>query len=442
MTSQRKVAFRGATGEKLAAVLELPDGGEPAGWAVFAHCFTCTKDIFSARHMTAGLARRGFGVMRFDFTGLGESEGDFAAANFSSNVRDLVCAADFMREADGTDAPVLMVGHSLGGAAVLAAAGEVPEVRAVATVGAPAEPAHVAHLFTGAENEIREKGEAEVLLAGRPFKIRRQFLDDIEGAKLAGKIRGLNRALLIFHSAADATVDIGNARKIFEAARHPKSFVSLDRADHLLSDKRDAAYVSEVLAAWAGRYLPRTAAAAAAEESGEADAVAVSFAGGRLAQKIQIGKHELVADEPSSLGGGNAGPTPYGYLLAALGSCTAMTLRMYARRKGWPLDDAVVTLRHAKVHAEDCESCESESGGGGSGNGNGNGSGSGNGSGGRKIDRMDRDIVLRGKLTDEQRERLLEIADKCPVHRTLESEIQIRTTLSPESGNPIPPVGG
>ena len=409
-TRLEKVSFAGSTGEKLAAVLEFPGDSEPSGWALFAHCFTCTKDIFSARHMTAGLARRGFGVMRFDFTGLGESEGEFAAANFSSNVRDLVRAADFMRESGR--GPVLIVGHSLGGAAVLAAAGEIPEVRAVCTVAAPAEPAHVAHLFTGAQEEIREKGEAEVLLAGRPFRIRRQFLEDIEETKLAGKIAGLGRggrALLIFHSAADKTVGIENARKIYEAARHPKSFVSLDRADHLLSDKRDAAYVSDVLSAWAGRYLPQTAAARAAEDSGEDEVAAVSFAGGRLAQKIQIGKHELTSDEPSSLGGGNAGPTPYGYLLAALGACTAITLRMYARRKNWPLQDAMVTLRHSQAHGEDCENCE-----GGDGNG-------------RKVDRFEREILLKGNLDAGQRRRLLEIADKCPVHRTLAAQAEIRT---------------
>ena len=407
-----KVVFPGSTGENLAAVLEYPENARPLGWALFAHCFTCTKDIFSARHMTAGLARRGFGVMRFDFTGLGESEGEFAAANFSSNVRDLVRAADFLRA--GGRAPSLMVGHSLGGAAVLAAAGEVPEVRAVCTVGAPAEPAHVAHLFTGAADEIREKGEAEVLLAGRPFRIRRQFLEDIEAAKLAGKIADLGRAgkaLLIFHSAADKTVEIENAQKIYQAARHPKSFVSLDRADHLLSDKRDAAYVSEVLSAWAGRYLPAAPAAEAAEAAGEdgEEVAAVSFAGGRLAQNIQIGKHALVADEPSSLGGGNAGPSPYGYLLAALGACTAMTLRMYSRRKKWPLEDAAVTLRHAKVHAEDCEACDGDA---------------------PKVDRIERSIALKGPLDAGQKRRLLEIADKCPVHRTLEAGPRIETRLT------------
>ena len=407
-TRLEKVVFPGSTGENLAAVLEFPENSRPLGWALFAHCFTCTKDIFSARHMTAGLARRGFGVMRFDFTGLGESEGEFAAANFSSNVRDLVCAADFLRESGR--APSLMVGHSLGGAAVLAAAGDVPEIRAVSTVGAPAEPAHVAHLFTGAADEIREKGEAEVLLAGRPFRIRRQFLEDIEATKLAEKIAALGRAgkaLLIFHSAADKTVEIENAQKIYQAARHPKSFVSLDRADHLLSDKRDASYVSDVLSAWAGRYLPALPEAQAAEESDE-EIAAVSFAGGRLAQNIQVGKHAMVADEPSSLGGGNAGPTPYGFLLAALGACTAMTLRMYAARKKWPLEDAVVTLRHSKVHAQDCEECDGAA---------------------PKVDLIERSILLKGPLDAEQKQRLLEIADKCPVHRTLEAGPQIKTRL-------------
>ncbi len=251
MTS-RRVSFAGGGGEQLAAVVESPEG-EPRGHALFAHCFTCTKDIFSARYVTAGLKARGFSVLRFDFTGQGASEGDFANTNFSSNVQDLLRAAEYMR-AQKTP-PAIVVGHSLGGAAVLAAAGEIPDARVVATIGAPSEPAHVRHLFTGSVAEIEEKGEAEVLLSGRPFKIKKQFLEDIEENILAGKIGALNKSLLIFHSAADTTVGIGNAAKIYAAAKHPKSFISLDRADHLLSDKRDAMYVSAVLSAWAERYL-------------------------------------------------------------------------------------------------------------------------------------------------------------------------------------------
>ncbi|MGI9298534.1 MAG: bifunctional alpha/beta hydrolase/OsmC family protein [Gammaproteobacteria bacterium] len=406
----RKVSFDGSQG-RLAAVLETPDDGAPRGYALFAHCFTCTKDIFSARYLTSGLAARGFAVLRFDFTGLGASEGEFENTNFSSNVRDLQCAAEFLR--DEYEAPALLVGHSLGGAAVLAAAGDIPGARAVATVGAPAEPAHVRHLFTGAQAEIEEKGEAEVLLAGRPFRIKKQFLDDIEGVRLGARIAAMDKALLVMHSVADTTVEIENARKIFAAAKHPKSFVSLDRADHLLSDKRDAIYAAGVLSAWAERYLPAPTSDSAAAKGAAADegtVVATESGNNGIAQKIYNGRHEFVADEPSDLGGANAGPTPYGYLLAALGACTTMTLRMYARRKKIPLHRATATLRHEKIHASDCGQC-------------------GDGGGGR-IDSIVRELKLEGDLSGEQRAALLAIAEKCPVHKTLHGPLVVNTRLS------------
>ena len=403
MPSQ-KITFPGSQGGMLAAVLEYP-AAPPRGYALFAHCFTCTKDIFSARYLSGGLVSRGFAVLRFDFTGLGTSEGDFANTNFTSNVRDLICAADFLR-AEHT-APSLMVGHSLGGAAVLAAAGDIAEVRAVATVGAPAEPAHVRHLFAEASADIEKDGEAEVLLAGRPFRIKKQFLDDIEETKLSAHIATLNKALLIMHSVVDNTVDIDNARKIYAAAKHPKSFISLDRADHLLSDKRDAIYAAEVLAAWAERYLPAPAAVAKNDQTADDGLVVVTEAGGSgFAQRIYNGKHELVADEPSSLGGANTGPTPYGYLLAALGACTAITLRMYAQRKKIPLQCATISLRHKKIHAKDCEDCGEADG---------------------MLDVINREILLTGDLTAEQRASLMVIADKCPVHKTMTSPTIINT---------------
>lgn len=405
MTSE-KIQFPGAHGGKLAAVLEKPGEAAPRGYALFAHCFTCTKDIFSARYLTAGLAACGFAVLRFDFTGQGASEGEFANTNFSSNVQDLICAADYLRTAHV--APALIVGHSLGGAAVLAAAGDIPEVRAVATVGAPAEPAHVRHLFTDAYAKIEEEGEAEVLLAGRPFRIKKQFLEDIESTRLAGRIATMNKALLVMHSVADKTVSIENARKIYAAAKHPKSFVSLDRADHLLSDKRDALYAAGVLAAWAERYLPDAAPATAVTETDEQTVTVVESGNNGLAQKIYNGKHELVADEPTTRGGTGAGPTPYGYLLAALGACTTMTLRLYARRQKIPLTRATVTLRHEKIHASDCETCDGNGG---------------------KIDAITRTLKLEGALNDEQRAKLLAIAEKCPVHKTLSAAAAIITKI-------------
>jgi uncharacterized OsmC-like protein/alpha/beta superfamily hydrolase len=400
-----KVTFPGVGGEILAARLDLP-AGRPRAYALFAHCFTCNKDIFAAARIAAGLAERGIAVLRFDFTGLGASEGDFANTNFSSNVGDLLRAAAFLR--DTREAPKLLIGHSLGGAAVLAAAGEVPEAVAVATIGAPADPAHVAAHFTAARPEIEAAGEAEVLLVGRPFRIKKQFLEDIAGQKLEGAIGGLRKALMVFHAPRDATVGIDNAGRIFTAAKHPKSFVSLDDADHLLSRKSDAVYVAEVLAAWAGRYLED--AAQEIDLRAPAGKVVVEESGeGKFTQRIAAGAHQLRADEPESFGGLDSGPSPYDLVLAGLGACTSMTLRLYAERKGLALEKTRVTLTHDKIHAEDCADCETKAG---------------------KIDRIERVIDLKGALDAEQRARLLEIADKCPVHRTLEGEILIETTAA------------
>ena len=401
--TSEKFSFTGTDGQHLAARLERPRGRAHAV-ALFAHCFTCTKDIFAASRIAGGLAARGIAVLRFDFTGLGHSEGEFANTNFSSNVDDLVVAADHLRSA--YEAPKIVIGHSLGGAAVLAAAGRIPEAVAVATIGAPAEPAHVEHLFQAARPEIEARGEAEVLLAGRPFTIKKQFLEDIAATRLEAAIAGLRKALLVFHAPRDATVGIENAGRIFAAAKHPKSFVSLDDADHLLSRHEDAAYVAEVLAAWAGRYLGRTddeplkaaPGTVVVQETGE----------GKFTQRIAAGGHRLRADEPESFGGDDSGPGPYDLVLAGLGACTSMTLRLYAERKGWPMSRVTVTLGHEKVHAEDCADCETRSG---------------------SLDRIERRLSIEGELNDEQRARLVEIANKCPVHRTLESEVVVATSL-------------
>ena len=410
MTMQKteKITFVGADGEsRLAARLDLPRG-TPRAYALFAHCFTCTKDIFAAGRIADGLTRHGIGVLRFDFTGLGASEGEFANTNFSSNVGDLVAAADWMRAE--RQAPRLLIGHSLGGAAVLAAAAQVAESVAVCTIGAPADPAHVRHLFHGAADEIETKGEAEVLLAGRPFRIRKQFLDDIEGHKLEKLIGEMRKALLVFHGPRDQTVGIDNAGRIFGAAKHPKSFVSLDGADHLLSRREDAVYVADVIAAWAERYVEPAEAVAEAAPAAPADAVVVAETGeGKFAQVVSVGGvHTLRADEPERYGGTDSGPSPYDLLLAGLGACTTMTVRMYADRKGLPLERVSATLRHNKIHAEDCQSCETQAG---------------------KIDRIEREIELVGPLDEAARAKLLEIADKCPVHRTLHSEVLVETRL-------------
>ena len=403
-----KLTFEGAGGEMLAARLDLPAGPVRA-YALFAHCFTCSKDIFAAKRIAGALAERGIAVLRFDFTGLGHSGGEFANTNFSSNVGDLVAAAEYLRAE--RSAPKLLIGHSLGGAAVLAAAARVPEAVAVATIGAPADPGHVAHMFRDAAAEIAAKGEAEVELAGRRFRVKKQFLDDIAAQNLEPALGSLRKALLLFHAPRDETVGIDNAGQIFAAAKHPKSFVSLDDADHLLSRKADAVYVAEVLAAWAERYLGAEMedAEPAPPLAAEPGVVVVRERdSGRFAQEIAAGPHRLSADEPADYGGDDSGPTPYDLVLAGLGACTTMTLRMYAERKGWPLDRAEVSLSHEKIHARDCADCETRDG---------------------RIDRIERRLTLAGPLDGSQREKLLEIADKCPVHKTLTGEIKIDTTL-------------
>ncbi len=403
-----RVEFEGSKGSVLAGRLDLPPGN-PHGFALFAHCFTCSKDFVASARLSRALAARGIGVLRFDFTGLGSSEGDFANTDFSSNVEDLVRAADWLRRE--RTAPLLLVGHSLGGSAVLAAAARVPEAVGVAVIAAPAEPAHVTGLFAGEREQIETRGEAEVELAGRRFRIRRELLDDLGAQRLEDAIRGLRKALLVLHSPVDQIVGIDNASRIFAAARHPKSFVSLDRADHLLSRREDADYAAEVIAAWASRFLPAARDTGQAADQGE---VIVRENGvGPFGQDVLAGPHALAADEPAAVGGSDSGPTPYALLLAALGTCTSMTLRMYARQKSLPLARVTVRLRHQKIHAQDCAECETREG---------------------KIDRIERSIELEGELDDAQRRRLLEIADRCPVHRTLQSEVRIETRLAPLGG--------
>jgi len=398
--------FPNASGQTLAALLDSP-AGEPTAYALFAHCFTCGKDIRAAKRIADGLTARGIAVLRFDFTGLGASEGEFANTTFSSNVADLVAAADHLRRI--RRAPAILIGHSLGGAAVLAAAAAVPEVRAVVTIGAPSDPAHVTGLFKDHVAAIREHGEVDVVLAGRSFRIRREFLDDVAEQMLADKVKALRASLLIFHSPTDQIVGIESASRIFLAARHPKSFVSLADADHLLSRRSDSTYVANVIAAWAERYLDAPAAAAVEPESAAGTVVVSETRHGRFQQQITVGRHRLIADEPVAVGGLDTGPGPYDFLLAGLGACTSMTMRLYADHKGLALDRVSVTLRHDKIHAADCADCETREG---------------------KIDRIERSIRIEGPLGDSDRAKLMAIADKCPVHRTLLGEIDIVTTVA------------
>lgn len=406
-----KVSFPNAEGETLNGLLETPSNSVSiARYALFAHCFTCGKDIAAASRISRALANRGIAVLRFDFTGLGNSDGDFANSNFTSNVQDLLAAA----EALGRDyqAPSLLVGHSLGGAAVLAAAPQLASVEAVVTIGSPATASHVTHLFAGARDTLAEEGETQVQIGGRAFCIRQQFLDDLDQYADADHLRDLKRPLLVFHSPLDEIVSINEAAKIYQAALHPKSFISLDRADHLLTRREDAAYVAETLVAWASRYLAitdrpfeRSSGTAPDVAPGE---VLVTERDKQFLRGLYSANHQLDADEPISAGGGDMGPSPYDLLLMSLGACTSMTLRLYANHKQWPLEDVRISLRHDRVHADDCADCENTP---------------------RKIERIRRVVTLRGDLTEEQRRRLLEIADRCPVHRTLESDLHIETML-------------
>jgi uncharacterized OsmC-like protein/alpha-beta hydrolase superfamily lysophospholipase len=405
--STAMIRFPGALGSPLAARLDLPSG-TPVAFALFAHCFTCSKDTLAASRIGGALTSHGIGVLRFDFTGLGGSEGDFANTNFSSNIADLVAAAAWLGQHH--QAPRILIGHSLGGAAVLAAAHQIPAARAVAAIAAPFDPSHVRRLLEPGVDKIEAAGEAEVTLAGRKFRITKQFLEDIANQNSREHIAALRKALLLFHSPQDTTVAIDNAAQIFMAARHPKSFVSLDDADHLLTRKEDATYVAAVLAAWASRYIEQSATLPAAAIDATQGVTVTETGEGRFTQAITASGHRLRADEPVGAGGNDAGPSPYDLLLAALGACTSMTLRMYAEQKKWPLERVTVRLQHEKIHAEDCRECETREG---------------------RIDRIEREIEVEGDLDETQRARLLEIANKCPVHRTLHSEVWIPTRLMP-----------
>jgi putative redox protein len=396
--------FTGSEGQQLAAALDLPER-EPVAYALFAHCFTCGKDVLAAKRIAVALAAKGIAVLRFDFTGLGSSEGDFANSTFSSNVADLVRAADHLRNT--RQAPAILIGHSLGGAAILAAAGQIPDAKAVVTIAAPSDPAHVTGLFRDRIEDIRKHGKIEVQLAGRPFHISREFLDDIAEHGLMMHIAKLHKALLIMHSPTDDTVGIDNATQIFIAARHPKSFVSLAGADHLLSGKRDAAYVADVIAAWAERYIEPVAAELVADLAEVPRSVVVrETRNSKFQQIVSVGPHHMLADEPVAAGGEDSGPGPYDFVLAGLGACTSMTMRMYADRKSLPMERVTVTLKHSKIHAQDCAECETRDG---------------------MLDQIERVIAIEGALDAEQRKKLMEIADKCPVHRTLTSEVHIVT---------------
>lgn len=399
-----KVTFKNSEGENLSARLDLPVDRKPANYVLFAHCFTCNKNLSAIRNISRALTFNGFGVLRFDFTGLGESEGDFSDTNFSSNIQDLFAAANFLEKK--YSAPTLLIGHSLGGAAVLLAGSRLQSVKAIATIGAPFDPAHVKRLITSKLDDITTMGYAEVSIGGRPFTIKKQFIDDLENTDMTTVLQKIKRAILVAHSPQDNIVGVNNASKIFMAARHPKSFVSLDGADHLLSNPDDSTYIGNVIAQWAKRYInfPETK-----KPDTKLQVVASLSNDEKFTTRLKAGKHYLVADEPVNMGGNDFGPSPYDFLSSGLAACTAMTIRMYANHKKWNVEKAEVHIEHNKIHAVDCESCET--------------------SNTSKIDKFVRVIELKGDLDDTQKKRLLEIANRCPVHRTLQSEIKIESSI-------------
>jgi uncharacterized OsmC-like protein/alpha/beta superfamily hydrolase len=404
-TSSVRLDIEGSDGQ-LSARLERP-AGQPRAWALFAHCFTCTKESLAAARISSALAARGIATVRFDFTGLGESDGDFSSTNFSSNIEDLLLVSEHM--ARELEAPSIVIGHSFGGAAVLAAAGGIPQAKGFVTLGAPCDPAHIRHLLSDDDAQtIATEGTSKVELGGRSFTLKRQFLDDIDEQKTRSAVAKLHRPLLVLHAPDDDIVGIDNGEAIFAAAQHPKSFVSLEGTDHLLTSPEAATWVADLIASWASRHVAPEQLTEPVPAGSEHHVEVQESGQGRYQQHLQAGPHRLIGDEPASLGGEDSGPSPYQFLLAALGTCTSMTMRMYAERKGWPLEHIRVVLDHDKIHATDCADCETEKG---------------------KVDVIERRIFLQGDLDDEQRQRILEIADKCPVHRTLHSEIKVRTHL-------------
>ncbi|MFD0975188.1 bifunctional alpha/beta hydrolase/OsmC family protein [Salinimicrobium gaetbulicola] len=399
----KKIFFPNPEGDELSGYLELPLNQEPHSFVLFAHCFTCNKNFFAVKNIARALSENGFGVLRFDFTGLGDSEGEFSETNFSGNVEDLVAAASYLEKEHS--APSLLIGHSLGGAAVIVAASQIPTVRAIATINAPSSPQHVTHILRSELEEIQANGKARVNVGGRDFTIKEHFLNDLKTQDMGDLISKIDASFLILHSPQDTVVDIKNAEELYRAARHPKSFISLDNADHLLSKKEDSQYAGKVIAAWASKYLniPKK------EELRTSHQVVANLGEEGYTTQLKSGKHYFIADEPEKFGGNDFGPNPYDFLSAALASCTSMTIQMYVRRKKWPLVNVETHVNHNKEHLEDCENCDRNT---------------------SKIDVFERQIVLEGNLDEEQQKKVLEIADKCPVHKTLSNKITINTKLS------------
>lgn len=392
-------------GLKLQAYLELPANEKPNHFAIFAHCFSCNSNFNAVKNISRALSNHGFGVLRFDFTGLGKSEGEFAESHFSANVDDLLAVNEYLT--NNYKAPELLVGHSLGGAAVIVAGAKLENIKAVATVGAPATVTHVTHLFSHAIEDVAKKGEVKVHIGGRPFKINKEFVNDFSKTDLPEITKKLRKPLLVMHAPFDSVVGIENAHEIYHNAMHPKSFISLDNADHLLSNKADSLYVGNLIGTWADKYFPLEENKMIATK-GEQLVGHLNLVEDNFTTSIQTKNHSFIADEPAHIGGDDFGPSPYDFLSAALASCTVMTLKMYAERKKWDLQEVFVYITYSKKHSEDLGiDLEKPT----------------------RLDHLQKKLKFIGNLDDTQKNRLKEIASKCPVHKTLLTTTIIDTQL-------------
>lgn len=402
MKSER-ISIPNSSGHQLSAYIELPANQKPSYMAVFAHCFTCSGSFAPVRHITRELTNYGFGVVRFDFTGLGKSEGHFSDSHFSANVQDLIDVCNYVSQKYLT--PSLLIGHSLGGAAAITAAHQLKDIKAVATIGAPANVEHVKHHFEHKINEVLQQGQADVNIGGRPFVINKKFVEGFDKIALLDIVKKLKKPILILHSPFDKIVGIENAQNLYHNAFHPKSFISLDQADHLLTQKEDSVYVGSVIGAWVKKYYPPKENIFLDRE-GEQLVGHLNLEEDQFTTSIQTKSHALIADEPLEVGGDDFGPSPYELLVAGLAACTTMTLKLYANRKKWDLKEVYVYLTHSKKHMEAPGEASTN-----------------------KIDFIEKKLKFVGNLTDEQRARLLEISAKCPVHRTLSNGIKFKTSV-------------
>ncbi|WP_055443475.1 bifunctional alpha/beta hydrolase/OsmC family protein [Lacinutrix himadriensis] len=400
-----KLKIENKNGQALQAHLELPANQKPNYYAIFAHCFTCSSTLSAVKNISRALTTHGFGVLRFDFTGLGKSEGEFAESHFSANVDDLIAVSDYMQL--HYKAPSLLVGHSLGGAAVITAGAQLENIKAIATIGAPSSVEHVTHLFSHGINEVKEKGEAQVHIGGRPFTINKEFIENFDKTDLPSIVKNLRKPILVMHSPTDTIVGIKNAEEIYHNAHHPKSFITLDGADHLLSNSKDSMYAGNMIGTWSQRYF-ETVENEMLETKGEQLVGHLNVVEDNFTTTIQTKNHNMIADEPASIGGDDFGPSPYDYLSAGLAACTVMTLKMYAQRKKWDLQEVFVYITYSKKHSDDLL-IEVDTP--------------------TRFDHLQKKLKFVGNLDDKQKQRLKEIASKCPVHKTLQSEVLIDTEL-------------